>query len=61
MQSKVGEVRKFPHIINGNAFSLVEISIFAHPKQISVVSKSDKKKQKTKKASAHFHTFPLPF
>ena len=41
-------------------FFPIEISILAHPKQISVVSKSDKKKKK-KKSYAYFHTLPLPF
>ena len=41
-------------------FFPVEIFILGHPKQISVVSKSDKQKKK-KVLAAHFHTFPILF
>ena len=38
----------------------VENFILVHPKQISVVSKYEKKRKK-KKSFAHFHTFPYLF
>ena len=38
-------------------FSLVEISILVHPKQISVVSKSDKWKNNNNKSKASAHSY----
>ena len=51
MQSKVGKVRKFPP----------KISILVHPKQILVVSKSEKQKNKKKSSLLIFIPFPLQF